>query len=54
VLKSAGYVAVPAGTTMKVRVETDRGHLRVVEVSNVDTSTALAGEPAPVLRKRFN
>jgi hypothetical protein len=37
---------------MKVRVETDRGKLRVVEVSNVDTSTALAGEPAPILRKR--
>jgi cold shock protein len=54
VLKSAGYVAVPAGTSMRVRVEADRGKLRVVEVSNVDTSTALAGEPAPVLRKRFN
>ena len=39
---------------MQVSVETDRGRLRVVEVSNVDTSTALAGEPAPVLRKRFN
>ena len=52
VLKSAGYVAVPAGTSLRVRVETDRGKLRVVEVSNVDTSTALAGEPAPVLRKR--
>jgi CspA family cold shock protein len=52
VLKSAGYVAVPAGTSMQVSVETDRGHLRVVEVSNVDTSTALAGEPAPVTRKR--
>ena len=54
VLKSAGYVSVPVGTSMRVRVETDRGRLRVVEVSNVDTSTALAGEPAPVLRKRFN
>src|SRR3954452_557429 len=43
VLKSAGYVSVPAGTSMQVSVETDRGHLRVVEVSNVDTSTALAG-----------
>jgi CspA family cold shock protein len=46
VLKSAGYVSVPAGTSMRVRVETDRGQLRVVEVSNVDTSTALAGESA--------
>ena len=54
VLKSAGYVSVPAGTSMEVRVEPDRGRLRVVEVSHVDTSTALAGEPAPILRKRFN
>ena len=54
VLKSAGYVTVPAGTSLRVRVEADRGKLRVVEVSNVDTSTALAGEPAPVLRKRLN
>jgi hypothetical protein len=38
---------------MQVRVETDRGRLRVVEVSNVDTRTALAGEPAPILRKCF-
>ena len=54
VLKSAGYVSVPAGTSLRVRVEPDRGRLRVMEVSNVDASTALAGEPAPVLRKRFN
>jgi cold shock protein len=54
VLKSAGYASVPAGTSMEVRVEPDRGRLRVVEVSHVDTSTALAGEPAPILRKRFN
>ena len=53
VLKSAGYVVVPVGTTLRVRVEADRGNLRVVEVLNVDTSTALAGEPAPVLRKRL-
>src|SRR5689334_4670698 len=52
VLKSAGYVSVPAGTSMQVRVETDRGRQRVVEVSNVDTSTAVAGEPAPILKKR--
>jgi cold shock protein len=54
VLKSAGYVSVPAGTSLEVRVEPDRGRLRVVEVSHVDTSTALAGEPAPILRKHFN
>jgi len=33
VLKSAGYVSVPAGTSLRVRVEPDRGHLRVVEVN---------------------
>lgn len=53
VLKSAGYVSVPAGTSMVVRVEADRSRLRVVEVSDVDTSTALPGEPAPVVRKRL-
>ncbi len=52
VLKSAGYVVVPAGTRMEVRVEMVRGNLRVAEVLSVDTSTALAGEPAPILRKR--
>jgi len=54
VLKSAGYVSVPAGTSMEVRVETDRSRLRVVEVSKVDIKTALTGEPPPILRKRFN
>jgi cold shock protein len=39
VLKRAGYVAVPAGTSMKVRVETDRGRLRVVEVSHESMQT---------------
>ena len=53
VLKRAGYVSVPAGTTLRVRVEEDRGNLRVVEVLGVDTSPALAGEPAPVRTKRL-
>ena len=51
VLKPAGYVSVPAGTTMRVRVEQEQGRVRVVEVLSVDTSTARPGEPAPVLRK---
>src|SRR3954453_13955102 len=51
-LKSAGYVSVPAGTSMQVRVEEDRGGLPVVEALRADTRTALAGEPAPVRTKR--
>src|SRR5690242_13063249 len=39
-----------AGTSLRVRVETDRGRLRVVEVVSVDTRTALGGEPAPIPR----
>ena len=52
VLKSAGSGSVPAGTSMQVRVEADRGRPRVVEVLGVDTRTAWAGEPAPVRTKR--
>src|SRR3954447_12083285 len=52
VLKSAGYGSVPAGSSMQVRVEEDRGNLRVMEVLGMDTSPALAGEPAPVRTKR--
>ena len=51
VLKAAGYVSVPAGTTMQVEVEQQQGRRRVVRVFDVDTSTALPGEPAPVHRK---
>ena len=51
VLKSAGYVSIPAGTTMRVRVEQEQGRRRVVEVLNLDTSTSRPGEPAPVRRK---
>src|SRR5215217_5917645 len=42
VLKEAGYVSVPAGTTMQVRVESERGRQRIVEVLSVDTRTANA------------
>jgi cold shock protein len=51
VLKAAGYVTIPAGTAIRVRLETQSGRRRVVEVLEVDTSTALEGEPAPVKRK---
>jgi cold shock protein len=54
VLKMAGYVSVPAGTTMRVEVEQQQGRRRVIRVLEVDTTTALPGEPAPVLRKPKN
>jgi CspA family cold shock protein len=50
VLKEAGYVWIPRGTTMRVRLE-DRGKRRVAEVLEVDTSTAQPGENEPILRK---
>ena len=52
VLKEAGYVSVPAGTTMRVRVEPERGRQRIVEVLSVDTRTANPSEPPPVVRKQ--
>jgi cold shock protein len=51
VLKAAGYVTIPAGTTIRVRLETQSGRRRVVQVLEIDTNTALEGEPAPVKRK---
>ena len=51
VLKEAGYVWVPRGTTLRVRTEDGRGKRRVMEVLEVDTGTARPGENAPVLRK---
>ena len=51
VLKAAGYVTVPAGTTMRVRIEQQQGRQRVIEVLAVETNTALPGEPAAVKRK---
>ena len=54
VLKAVGYVSVPAGTTMRVEVEQQQGPRRVVRVLEIDTSTALPGEPAPVRRKQSN
>ncbi|QRM34149.1 cold-shock protein [Microvirga sp. VF16] len=51
VLKEAGYVWLPRGTTERVRVEMDRGKQRVAEVLEVDPSTARLGENEPILRK---
>ena len=51
VLKEAGYVWLPRGTTVRVRVEEDGGKQRVVEVLEVNTSTARPGENEPILRK---
>lgn len=51
-LKAAGYVTGPAGTAIRVRVETQPDRRRVVEVLSIDTSTALEGEPEPVKSKK--
>jgi CspA family cold shock protein len=51
VLKEAGYVWLPRGTTVRVKLEEDRGKQRVAEVLEVDTSTARPGENEPILRK---
>jgi len=54
VLKSAGYVSVPAGTTMRVKIEQQQGRRRVMDVLDVDTSTAYPGQAPPVRRKPKN
>jgi cold shock protein len=51
VLKAAGYVWVPRGTTLRVRTEDDRGRRRVTDVVEVDTSTARPGEKEAIPRK---
>jgi len=51
VLKLAGYVWIPRGTTLRVRFEEERGKPKVAEVLEVDTSTSHPGENAPILRK---
>jgi CspA family cold shock protein len=48
VLRRAGYVSVPAGTTMRVEVEELGGKPRVVDVFGIDTATALPGAPAAI------
>ena len=47
VLKPAGYVSIPAGTMLQVRVEQEEDRRRVVDVIHVDTSTARARNAAP-------
>jgi cold shock protein len=52
VLKKAGYVRIPRGTTMRVRIEEKWGKRQVAEIFEIDTTTAQDGEKDPVLRKR--
>ncbi len=54
VLKAAGYVSIPAGTTMQAEIEAQQGRRRIVRVLEIDTSTALPGAPAPVFLKPKN
>ena len=51
VLKQAGYVWLPRGTTVRVRIEAERGKQRVAEVLEIDPSTTRPGENEPILRK---
>ncbi|MFL5158865.1 MAG: cold shock domain-containing protein [Microvirga sp.] len=51
VLKEAGYVWLPRGTTVRVRIKEDGGKRRVAEVLEIDASTARPGESEPILRK---
>ena len=51
VLKEAGYIWLPRGTTVRVRVEPDRGKQRVAEVLEIDTSTARPGENEAIRRQ---
>ena len=51
VLKEAGYIWLPRGTTVRIRIEKDRGRQRVAEVLEIDTSTARPGENEPIQRK---
>jgi CspA family cold shock protein len=51
VLKAAGYVWIPRGTTLRIRFEEEHGKPKVAEVLEVDTSTSHPGEKAPILRK---
>ena len=51
VLKEAGYIWLPRGTTVRVRVEEDGRKWRLAEVLEIDISTARPGENEPVRRK---
>src|SRR3954464_5845583 len=66
VLKEAGYVWLPRGTTVRVRIEEDRGKQRVAEVLEIDPAPPGRGRrsrscasprpecPRPVLRNSQN
>ena len=51
VLKGAGFVWLPRGTTVRVRVEEDGHKWWVAEGLEIDTSTARPGENEPIRRK---
>lgn len=51
VLKEGGYYIVPRGTTVEVSFAPQHGKLRVLNVLDVDTSTAQHGEPPALTRK---
>jgi cold shock protein len=51
VLKEAGYIWLPRGARVRVRIEEDGRKWRVAVVLEIDTSTARAGENEPILRK---
>jgi cold shock protein len=51
VLKEAGYVWLPRGMPVRVRIKEERGKRRVAEVLEIDTSTARLRENEPILRK---
>jgi cold shock CspA family protein len=50
VLKDAGFVTVPIGTTLTFEFKVD-DRRRITRIVEVDTGTALPGQPAPVVRK---
>jgi len=52
VLKAAGYVWIPRGTTLRVQFGDEGGRSKISEVLQVDTSTSHPGESPPILRKR--
>jgi CspA family cold shock protein len=51
VLKAAGYVSIPAGTTLRIKTELEANRRRVTRVLAIDASTASQGEGAPIRRK---
>ncbi|MFK4492827.1 cold-shock protein [Bradyrhizobium sp. USDA 336] len=54
VLKAAGYVTVPAGTTIRARLEIQADRRRLVEVISIDTSTVVRASPRQSRAKMRN